>query len=259
MSPILVNASMKPADSFAMARSAASAMEQPTPAAMPLTAATTTTGEAVIDSASRFAASRVSSPGGAPSAPTSAPELKARPAPVSTMTRVPSVAAASTASAVAWMISAVRELSRSGRSKVRRRMPPSRSTRSPSTLTKCPPRIRDKAPTIAIDSLDGVQYRIRRRRPRQRRGRPDRRPRGRPLGRHGRPVREGRRPRRLERDLRRRVLGPPQPPRGGGRDPRLAGGGADLPRLAVPRPHGPRRWPRRSSTTAERPSSGSRT
>ena len=124
MRPILVKASMNPADSLAIARSAATAIEQPTPAAMPFTAATTTTEDLTIASTSRLAASRVSRPGGEPSGPTSAPELKARPEPVTTITRTPESSAFSTASAAAWRISAVTEFSRSGRSKVMRRASP---------------------------------------------------------------------------------------------------------------------------------------
>ena len=63
-------------------------------------------------------------PAGTRRGSTSAPELKARPEPLSTITRAPDSSAFSTASAAACRISAVTEFSRSGRSKVMRRMSP---------------------------------------------------------------------------------------------------------------------------------------
>ena len=92
ISPMRAKASRKLADSAATTRSAARAVEQPTPAATPLTAATTGLGQPVTARTIRLAASRArtSNRSCASSPEMSAPALNAGPVPVRTTTRTSS-------------------------------------------------------------------------------------------------------------------------------------------------------------------------
>ncbi len=132
-----VKASRNDADSAATTRSHASAIEQPTPAATPGTAATQGLSRPTTARMTRLARSSAvtSKPSCASFPPTSAPELNAPPAPVTSTTRTSSrAAAASSSPASASLIAGVIALRACGRSMVSRSTPSAYSLRRSLTL-----------------------------------------------------------------------------------------------------------------------------
>src|SRR3954454_11372930 len=131
ISPMRENASRNDADSWHTARSAAKQIDAPTPAAMPLTAATTgfrspTMLRVIVLAPSMVRSSKVST---GLSPVRSAPALNARPDPVTTTTRTESSRPAdSSACTSPTAISSSRALNASGRLSVTQQIPASVST-----------------------------------------------------------------------------------------------------------------------------------
>ena len=136
MKPMRVKARRYDEDSAATTMSQARAIPQPTPAATPLTAASTGRSHATMARMIRLVTSiaRTSNFSCASSPEMSAPALKAAPTPVSTTTRTSSRDGTdSSRSASARAISPESALKTSGRLKVRRSTPCSSETSRPGT------------------------------------------------------------------------------------------------------------------------------